>query len=150
MTHTHTHTVRELATFHGEMYALKASNLKQFNQIVVQLKEARLANGSIFEEYNTKLVACRLRVVNAMKEIDTDKIPQEFLEMFLKYTADPYTCFKKQFEPKEPVAIITHGDYLRNNIAYKFNVRYFDIRLILGKMKMIQFIYRKMMSQQTS
>lgn len=118
-----TQIVREIATFHGEMYALKSSNLKVFNNIAAQLKEARLANGNIVEEYNTKLVTCRLRVVNAVKEMEPERVPAEFLEMFLKYTADPFTCFRKQFQAKEPLAIVIHGDYLRNNIAYKFNVR---------------------------
>lgn len=115
--------MREIATFHGEMYALKSSNLKVFNGIAAQLKEARIANGYIIEEYNTKLVTCRLRVVNAVKEMFSEKeVPADFLEMFLTYTADPYTCFKKQFQAREPLAIVIHGDYLRNNIAYKFNV----------------------------
>uniref|UniRef100_A0A336MN03 CSON004086 protein n=1 Tax=Culicoides sonorensis TaxID=179676 RepID=A0A336MN03_CULSO len=113
--------VKEIAIFHGEMFALKSSNLKQFNKIASQLKEARLANGFIVDEYNTKLVTGRLRAVKAVKDKSPDKIPDEFLEMFLEYTKDPYSCFKKQYEPKEPLAIIIHGDYLRNNIAFQFN-----------------------------
>lgn len=113
------------------MYALKSSNLRGFNRIAAQLKEARIANGYIIKEYNIKLVACRLRLVNAVEKMKSDRIPPEFMEMFLKYTEDPYTCFKKQFEPREPLAIITHGDYLRNNIAFKFNVR----PMILGRSK---------------
>lgn len=114
--------MKEIAIFHGEMYALKSSNLTLFNKIASQLKEGRLANGYIVEEYNFKLIECRTRVVKACNEMDAGKVPQEFQEMFMKYTADPYTCFKKQFQSEEPLAIIVHGDYLRNNIAYKFNV----------------------------
>ncbi|XP_063695491.1 uncharacterized protein LOC134826914 [Culicoides brevitarsis] len=113
--------VREVATFHGEMYALKVSNLRAFNKIAAQLKEARIANGNIHPEYNLKLVTCRERLVKAVKMYEKDKVPETFLEMFLEYTKNPYTMFKRQFEPIEPLAIICHGDYLRNNIAFKFD-----------------------------
>lgn len=60
----YTFAVRELATFHGEMYALKDSNSKLFKDIVSRLAEARWSNDEIMEEYNIKLITCRYCLMN--------------------------------------------------------------------------------------
>lgn len=47
-------------------------------------------------------------------------IPEEFLQKIEQELAEPIKFGRRAVEPKEPLAIICHGDYLRNNIAFKY------------------------------
>lgn len=50
-----------------------------------------------------------------------EKVPAEFLVQLGTLLADdPKEYGHKTVQPREPLAIITHSDFLRNNIAFKY------------------------------
>lgn len=119
---THTHAVRELGKFHGECYALKESNRGLFHIITKSFKEARFAV-DCDEIYCAMLKTSPKRGTQAVREDAKLRqlIPEDFLKKIEHLTDDPWNYFKKCVEPHEPLAIICHGDFLRNNIAFQFD-----------------------------
>lgn len=56
-----------------------------------------------------------------------DKVPAEFLvQLGTLLSDDPKAYGSNAVQPIEPLAIITHSDFLRNNIAFKYEN---DVRL---------------------
>lgn len=48
-------------------------------------------------------------------------VPERFLCKLEKMLADPFNYQRRLVQPKEPLAILCHGDYLRNNIAFSYS-----------------------------
>lgn len=48
-------------------------------------------------------------------------IPDEYLKRLESLMEQPFACLLKMLSPKEPLAIVAHCDYLRNNIAFKYS-----------------------------
>lgn len=123
--------VTELGQFHGEMYAMKHTDEHKFKSILDKLKEPRWAVDHIQEGYNAQLEAGPIRAVKVLKEsVLRSKVDEELLEKLLEYVKVPLTFFKKALKPREPLATLCHGDYLRNNIAFKVDVSY--ILILVG------------------
>lgn len=49
-----------------------------------------------------------------------DHIEEEHLNEIEKLLAFPAQLCKDLVQPVEPLAVICHGDYLRNNVAFKY------------------------------
>lgn len=105
------------------MYALKHTDAQKFESIKSKLVEPRYNHNVTDEEWALRLKHGVLRATKSYRDSDEfpDLIPDEFLQRIEAVTADVYMYQKRCVQPAEPIAIICHGDYLRNNIAYRYD-----------------------------
>lgn len=115
--------MKQLGEFHGAMYALKLSDTKTFHTMTNQLAIAK-QNESDAITPNWNLVL-ELSIRRATYSVRTSSVSNSVPESFLKrleevlYGASKYR--RKRLEPIEPYAVLCHGDYLRNNIAFRYD-----------------------------
>ncbi|CRL05479.1 CLUMA_CG018243, isoform A [Clunio marinus] len=114
--------VRELGKFHGECYALKESNRGLFHIITKAFRESRFHRDPDMI-WGTTLKVSPRRGTHAIRENPELKriIPEEFLKKIEEHADNCWEYMKESVQPREPLAIICHGDYLRNNIAFKYD-----------------------------
>ncbi|XP_011196270.2 uncharacterized protein At3g50400 isoform X1 [Zeugodacus cucurbitae] len=111
--------LKTLATFHGTGFALKHKNPAEFKRLSQSLREPR---------YNVEDVHPEWKMINIFSaerlEISTRKyqpqIESSFVQRYHKMIHEFILFGRKMVAPVEPVATLCHGDYLRNNIAFKY------------------------------
>lgn len=109
--------------FHGYSYALKESDPKKFQKIVSSLKESRYNNSEGMDEmWKMMMTEGSKRAINTVRKCSLKEIiPETFLQKLENLYENPIELQIKLVQPVEPLAVICHGDYLRNNIAFKYN-----------------------------
>ncbi|KAH8252464.1 hypothetical protein KR032_000141 [Drosophila birchii] len=118
--------VEYLGQFHGFTYAIKHKNPEQFSQLTSDLKESRYATDEIHHDWS---VTMQTSIKRAAKAVATyqPQIDEEFVKKLCFLISD-YTSYGKQrVAPREPLATLCHGDYVRNNVAYKYDDRPEDV-----------------------
>lgn len=120
-----------MGKFHGNAYAVKKNDPDAFHQIVGKLKESRFNQETMEETWINSWRSGLKRAATSSKGL----VPDQFLNQFLTILDDPYTFLKNMTKPVEPIAILCHGDYLRNNIAFQFKVRGFQLNKSFSKYK---------------
>ncbi|XP_020803008.1 uncharacterized protein LOC110179729 [Drosophila serrata] len=111
--------VEYLGQFHGFTYAIKHKNPEQFGQLTSELKESRYARDEINHEWNLTI---QTGVKRAAKAVATyqPQIKEEFVRKLCFLMWDYVLYGKQRVAPREPLATLCHGDYVRNNVAYKY------------------------------
>jgi len=109
-----------IGKFHGICYDLKHNNPQFFNSIIQSFGESRYAKQPP-PEYDLILKASGQRSINSVKRYYGDLIPEKFLKKLNTNLKDIFNHGKQILRPSEPQAILCHGDYLRNNVAFKYN-----------------------------
>lgn len=112
--------MRELGTFHGYAYAVKESDPNQFQKIVSLFKESRYNTEESSKVWEMMSIEGPKRAINLVRKSST-MIPEKFLQKLESFYDKPTKFQKKLAQPVEPLAVICHGDYLRNNIAFKYD-----------------------------
>ncbi|KAH8366330.1 hypothetical protein KR200_011756 [Drosophila serrata] len=112
--------VEYLGQFHGFTYAIKHKNPEQFAQLTSELKESRYARDEINHEWNLTI---QTGVKRAAKAVATyqPQIKEEFVRKLCFLMWDYVLYGKQRVAPREPLATLCHGDYVRNNVAYQYN-----------------------------
>lgn len=116
--------VKAIGKFHGEFYALKHTNRSKFNDIKDTFFESRFHYHCTTFEWDTLLKTGpkrALRCIRANNNWNGIPVPERFLCKLEHLLADPFSYQRKMVKPKEPLAIVCHGDYLRNNIAFIYS-----------------------------
>lgn len=129
-----------LGNFHGEFYALKYSNRNDFDT----LKSKFLHNPAVISPFmEWEIVNCIKRDMETFRILKysyQSDVTEEFLnDLQTLITMNPLE-FRKQFNrPIEPLATICHGDFLRNNIAFKYNENDLAVKAMLFDFQTITY-----------
>ncbi|KAH8285127.1 hypothetical protein KR054_005361 [Drosophila jambulina] len=112
--------VNYLGKFHGFAYALKHKSPERFAQLTSGLKESRYASDEMNPDW--KLTG-ETSIKRAAKAVATyqPQIDEEFVKKFSALISDSVQYGRQRVAPREPLATLCHGDYVRNNVAYKYN-----------------------------
>ncbi|XP_023033356.2 uncharacterized protein LOC6638273 [Drosophila willistoni] len=111
--------VQNLGRFHGFCYALKSKDPIQFTELTGRLKESRYIEYDIDEPtLITEPRFIRFEKVVAEYQPEVDK---EFTKKFINLVDDYVDYGRQRVAPQEPIATLCHGDYLRNNVAFRYD-----------------------------
>lgn len=115
--------MKALGRFHGECYAIKESNSEQFDGIIKRFKESRYSQDTVHELWSLMMANGPKRAVKAVRDNEEyfKQIPDEFLQQLEQVLASPHFYGKAAVVPREPLATICHGDFLRNNVAFLYD-----------------------------
>ncbi|TDG43016.1 hypothetical protein AWZ03_010538 [Drosophila navojoa] len=112
--------VKYLGTFHGFGFAMKHTQPERFQQLTAKLREARYAKETLSTEWGLKhkISLRRAEGVVAKYQPQMDK---EFIRKFQQLVYSYIGYGRQRVAPREPLSTLCHGDYLRNNVAYKYD-----------------------------
>lgn len=143
-------SVKELGRFHGDMYALKLTDIDTFNAIKDKLGATRYREGGrVTDEWFLWLELGIRRATNSVRASKEAQsiVPEAFLKRFEEIMYESYEYRWKRIRPIEPFAIICHGDYLRNNVAFRYDAdgkavdaMMFDFQTLLYGSPMIDLV----------
>ncbi|KAH8347746.1 hypothetical protein KR084_000690 [Drosophila pseudotakahashii] len=112
--------VNYLGRFHGFAYAMKHKSPEKFSQLTEKLKESRYASDVIHPEFAVMLKTSLERLVKGVATFQP-QLDEEFVKKLCFLVADYNLYGRQRVAPKEPLATLCHGDYVRNNVAYRYN-----------------------------
>lgn len=114
-------SMKTIGKFHGASFAMKHNHRSQFDAMRMQLIDALFKERAAFK--TTMRNGCT-RATNSFRKTanDSDVVTESFLQDIEKLFCEELVQFlRAKYAPKEPLAIICHGDFLRNNIAFKYD-----------------------------
>lgn len=111
----------QLARFHAISFAMKFLDWKNFEKLKTSFKniwyEDDPQNRQLCQEFKGR---CCLRGINYLLFQTNSSVPKEYLEALRKKLEPIFNLLKDINSPKEPMSVICHGDFNRNNILFKY------------------------------
>ncbi|XP_065367747.1 uncharacterized protein JhI-26 [Calliphora vicina] len=111
--------VKYLAEFHAMGFAWRHQLPQQFQEFTKDLKESRYGS-ELHPLWAISLRETIRRAIIATQKYETS-VDEKFLKNFAKLVGDNYHFGKELVKPREPLVTLCHGDYLRNNVAFKYD-----------------------------
>ncbi|XP_063991070.1 uncharacterized protein LOC135169737 [Diachasmimorpha longicaudata] len=106
--------LREMARLHAMGYVMKTNDSAKFFDIVGKIQETRYLRG----EWNEMLVNfIASRPINYLRKQKYDSVFCDKMAKHLEFAFE--TVMLDAVKPCEPLAVLCHGDYTRNNIFYR-------------------------------
>ncbi|XP_075167241.1 juvenile hormone-inducible protein 26 [Haematobia irritans] len=112
--------VKYLANFHAVGFAMLATDRKHFEEITQGLMESRYATDDLDHRWGLTLTTGLERCINSTKKYQKH-IPEDFLKKYKNLFENPQKYCRDLLRAQEPYVTLCHGDYLRNNVAYKYD-----------------------------
>ncbi|KAK7866696.1 hypothetical protein R5R35_003237 [Gryllus longicercus] len=111
--------LRSLGTFHAFSYYMKERDPEKFRNIVVKpIMETNYANKNK-EFINVAFNNSELRVVEAF-EAESSDCECNVARLRDMASRKPFEKFMDFVRPQEPLAVLCHGDLLRNNVLFRY------------------------------
>lgn len=111
--------VKYLADFHALGFALSTTDRSTFDRLTEGLEESRFATDEIHPEWALTLKYGLERSIKSARKYQKT-VPHSFLDMYGDLFTNSQQYCRQLVRPKEPYVTLCHGDYLRNNVAYKY------------------------------
>jgi hypothetical protein len=110
--------LRQLARFHAVSYGMKKLENSRFHAMLKNIRTRNFGHISLEDRnYFYKAMSLRaLRYLEGRQEMD-----QATLDRVLKRLEHAGQHFLELMEPKEPLAVLCHGDFCRNNILFRYD-----------------------------
>lgn len=142
-------TMRALGRLHGASYAMKQAQRSHFDALKNRLTENFLQRRH-HATYEMILMNATRRALESFRKSNAAAIGavlESFLHDLETILIDRLNEYRYALSiPKEPLAIICHGDMIRNNIAYKYDSNglatdalFFDFQTIVYASPMLDF-----------
>ncbi|KAK7866697.1 hypothetical protein R5R35_003238 [Gryllus longicercus] len=103
-----------LGEFHALSYFIKERVPDRFiNEVVKPIHETNY-DPSDRKTWNDMFGACEQRIIDAC---DSESVRNRLRELA---TREPFDVFTELVQPQEPLAVLCHGDFLRNNVLFRY------------------------------
>lgn len=112
--------VKYLAQFHAAGFALRATDKVKFEHLTEGLLESRYNAEIEHPQFLLKIKCGMDRTVKVCREQLQHLLPEEYLKKYEDLLSDCMAYGRKLVHPREPYVTLCHGDFLRNNVAYKY------------------------------
>lgn len=113
--------VESLARFHAISFAMKLGRWKSFESLKNSFECVWFTDDAITrqqcEEFRKR---CAQRGIDYLKSQPNSEVPTDYLDNLKKILEPTFDLLANINSPKEPLSVICHGDFNRNNLLFKY------------------------------
>lgn len=117
-------SMKALGKFHGASFALKYTDRTRFDTLWKKIGISVLENRLHPLHEETIKNGVRRALKHFRESPDAAKVPEVFLQKLEHVMCEDdnlYEYMRSRANPVEPMAVICHGDFLRNNVAFAYD-----------------------------